>query len=64
MFPVRVDRVYDVSSGGGLLNNNAARDGNISERDKYSFFQCFVVFVRFWGVVTAIGECVINCQRK
>lgn len=57
MFPVRVDHVYgnnrgmmnNVTDGGGVRLNNREKVG-------HSFFKCFVVFVRFWGVVTAIGK--------
>lgn len=60
MFPIRGNRIYD---NRGMMNNVCgSSDGDCvrNERKKldYPFFRCFVVFVRFWGVVTAIGELV------
>lgn len=59
MFPIRVNHVHSDGSSRGMINHVAGGGGGVKnerEQVEFSFFRCFVVFVRFWGVVTAIGE--------
>lgn len=61
MFNVHLSQGNYVQSAGevrGTMNNGYyARNEQCSmENREHWFFRGFVVFVRFWGVVTAIGE--------
>lgn len=45
--------------GGGsrtMGNNSNVENGSNGFKDRMTFFDCLVLFTRFWGIFTAIGK--------